>query len=376
MGDKVENGLVQETAAVLKGKGQKKLSSMSVEALRALVENLGASCTEELSKEELVNVLLKQKRKHGRQAKQKAEEAPKAPWAPKAHEAKGAETADVAEEPNAPLLRARYRLRICSFNAMKLRLERDGLQKGWEALIGEFCQMDVLALSEVRAGALFQHRVLELLNRLCASGTEWKLVVSDPSGPGALEMHAVFYRSQICVLRMQTLKSVGGTPLDHAPFSVLLADGRPGGGCVVVTSVHLPPASRSRQRDLQIKHVVSAYRQESAVRLNTPFTAKGARDAETSFVAHVIAGDWNTAVGAPLYAVDKFDFEAVFGVNTCTTAGNRAFDNFLLSKETRNNYTVSARVMELEVPQNSHRGVIGVSDHSPIVLELERSTRS
>jgi endonuclease/exonuclease/phosphatase family metal-dependent hydrolase len=375
--------------AGLKGKGEKKLAALDDAVLGALVAGIGAEdfIDESTSSADMVKILLKHKRK-GAKSKQDAKEdakeeeefrrpsPPRRPATPAPPYAD--EKGPVASRTRASIWKPRYSLKICAFNALKLRLDRDGLEDDWRELIADFAQdMDVIVLSEVRAStALFKRRAVGLLERLNLVGESvWSLVASESSGPGTPELHVILCKSPIKVMRSQTLQAIGSIQMDHAPFSSLLEDPRPGGGRVVVTSVHMPPESRARERDVQIVRLLEMYGKagESSVRLETPFTTRGANDARTPFVSHVLAGDWNAYLGNPRYEASKWGFEVLFGENTKTTAGRRAFDNFLLSEDTRDNYTISAKVLELAVHQNSRKSVIGLSDHSPIVLELERA---
>jgi hypothetical protein len=233
--------------------------------------------------------------------------------------------------------------------------------------------MDVVILSEVSA---HQRRpssrvddVLERMNRVSA----WKVTLSRPSGVRAQEVHVMFYRDHLEIVRQQTLTQIGDTRMDYAPLTVLFRDSRNGGGEFVLTGVHMPPEGRRLERDVQIGKLLSAYSSEAAVRLNTPFTMKGAKDARASFVSHIIAGDWNAWVGDTRYECEKNGFLALFGQGVSTSSGKKPFDNFLISKDTMHAHTIGSRVMELQTPHNSRLSMIGVSDHSPIALELGRS---
>jgi endonuclease/exonuclease/phosphatase family metal-dependent hydrolase len=394
----------------LRGKGEKKLAALDDGVLRALVDAIGAggSIDENTKVEEMVKILMKKKRQDAKtkqKPKQEPTEEPKdvsvkipnehpkdyefrpispppRPYTP-APPVWVAPFAVVKKETSSLLTRTsiwkpRYSLKICAFNALKLRLDREDLKDDWKELIADFAvDMDVIVLSEVRASnVLFQRRAVGLLERLNLAGERaWSLAASESSGPGIPELHVILCKSPVVVLRHQTLSTIGSIHMDHSPFSALLEDSRPGGGRFVVTSVHLPPESRSRERDVQIVRLLEMYGKtgEASIRLDTPFTTKGAKDAKTSFVAHILAGDWNSYMGDPRYDVRKQGFEVLFGDNTKTTAGKKSFDNFLLSEDTRNHYTISAKVLELLVHQNSRKSIIGLSDHSPIFLELERA---
>jgi hypothetical protein len=50
---------------------------------------------------------------------------------------------------------------------------------------------------------------------------------------------------------------------------------------LLLTVVHMPPDSRKAQRTTQLKTLLRAYEQDAETRMNTPFTLKGAKDAQT-----------------------------------------------------------------------------------------------
>lgn len=87
---------------------------------------------------------------------------------------------------------------------------------------------------------------------------------------------------------------------------------------------------------------------------------------------HIVCGDFNTWPGHKRFSLRSEGYEVALGEHLPTTSGNRCFDNFVLSTHARDYFALSYRVMELQTPQNSHRGVVGLSDHSPIMLSLER----
>tara|TARA_B100001094_G_C18191740_1_gene807760 strand:- start:2442 stop:3539 length:1098 start_codon:yes stop_codon:yes gene_type:complete len=349
----------------MKGKGVKKLNDLDMEVLKIMVDRIGATVNSPASKEDLVASLLKKKRKNAKQSRMLQSQESVA-------------SEDICKSEPAPFTRSvwkrRYTLNVCAFNALKLRLNKEELLSDWEELVNDFAnRMDVLMLSEVLASSdMRSERVGGLLKRM-NEVSQWNVTCSESSGPGAPEMHVMFYREHLTVVRRQTLKQLGVVQMDHAPFSVWFKDSRPGGNDFVLTSVHMPPESRGRQRDVQINKLLSSYRTEASSRLDAPLTTKGAKDAGVPFVAHIIAGDFNAFVGDDRYGANKLGFETMFGKGVSTSSGQKAYDNFLISHDTRNYYTIGSSVLELQTMQNSRRSIIGLSDHSPIFLQLGKS---
>lgn len=348
----------------MKGKGAKKLGDLDMEVLQIMVDRIGATVSSTASKEDLVATLLKKKRKDAKQSRM-----------PQSQESVVSEACKSEPGPfTRSVWKRRYTLNVCAFNALKLRLNKEELSSDWKELVYDFAnRMDVLMLSEVLASSdMRSKRVDELLKRMNEI-SQWNVTCSESSGPGAPEMHVMFYREHLTVVRHQTLQQLGVVQMDHAPFSVWFRDSRPGGNEFVLTSVHMPPESRGRQRDIQINKLLSSYITEASSRLDAPLTTKGAKDAGVPFVAHIIAGDFNAFVGDPRYGADKLGFETMFGKGISTSSGQKAYDNFLISNDTRNYYTIGSTVLELETMQNSRRSIIGISDHSPIFLQLGKS---
>jgi endonuclease/exonuclease/phosphatase family metal-dependent hydrolase len=200
------------------------------------------------------------------------------------------------------------------------------------------------------------------------SGDGWSRHVSEPSGPGNEEVHEVFVRHPIRVVDTRTtMTSSSGGSFSHAPFSVLLEDTRFAEECdqrFVVTSVHFPPKGKREERDNQIRSFFEDYASLSINRLLTPLTAKGARDAGTAPVNHLIAGDFNCAVTDEIVDLGKHSFQKpLLDARIATSAGKEAYDNFLLSKDAV--FAIEARPLELAVCSQR-----GLSDHHPIALKL------
>ena len=346
---------VEETARKLveqnlKGLGEKKLSGLGVEVLSEILKQLGCDATENDTVDDMVRTLLKKKRNK---------------------EVKPVDVSDITcttkkEEPPVPsgVFKTKPKLELVAFNALKLRVFREDLKDQFQKLVDRFSLADVVLMSEVTN----VERAREFLSYLNSRG-EWCLHTSTPSKPSN-EIHAVFTKSHLSVVRTSTTVSMGADVFAHAPFTVLVQDKRL--GSFVFTSVHFPPESKARARDAQIKAFIRAYSSESAVRCDTPFTEQAAKESRSALPVHVIAGDFNTWIGDDVYEAQKNGFEPLLGKNIPTTSGMRSFDNMLVNSSLKDNFIMSSSVLELEVPQKSSKGQIGLSDHSPILLRVEK----
>ena len=279
------------------------------------------------------------------------------------------------------VFKERHELRVCSFNSLKLRTGKAGLEQQWLMLIATLATFDVLLIQEVPAeGHLkdVEKTRANLLKKALEhhSGDDWTIVLSEPSGPGPLEVHVALVRSPIEVISSCTNRIAAGVTLDHAPLTIKIRDTRfksEGDQTWVYTSVHFPPKARAKERDAQIRAFLREYAEQAAFRLDTPLTEKGARDAQTSTVHHVVAGDFNCFPGAGYELETRSFAPPVLGEHVSTSACGAAYDNFLLDKFTANKFSLSADVLELAMPHVG--GQDGVSDHHPIVLKI-RDTQS
>jgi len=140
----------------------------------------------------------------------------------------------------------------------------------------------------------------------------------------------------------------------------------------VLTSVHFPPKTRARDRDVQIKAFLKDYERQAAFRLDTPFTEKGAADARTPTVHHLVCGDFNCFPGVGFELETHGFAPPMLGELVSTSSGGQAYDNFVMSKFGANKFSVDADVLELAMP--FVKGQDGISDHSPIVLKVRDTT--
>jgi hypothetical protein len=164
-------------------------------------------------------------------------------------------------------------------------------------------------------------------------------------------------------------------PLDHAPLTIKIKDSRfksDGDQTWVMTSVHFPPKTRAGDRDVQLKAFLKDYERQAAFRLDTPLTEKGAKDARTPTVHHLVCGDFNCFPGVG-FGLETHGFAPpMLGEHVSTSSGGQAYDNFLMSKFAANKFSVDADVLELAMP--FVKGQDGLSDHSPIVLKMRDTT--
>ena len=319
------------------------------------------------------------------------------------YEAELAKRGDEKPE-KSPVIKKKHALKVCYFNALKLRTTKVALQDQWLALSAVFATFDVILMSEVPAKTeTFEERVQAFAGLLQLhthdEAKQWSMVSSEPSGAmtlvegeesivkGNKEVHVAFVRAPVIIKRWRTWTHADGVRLDYAPLTVLVEDERfedPDDRLFCITAVHLPPAARKAQRDLNLKKMLATYPTEAELRLETAFTSKGAKDARKARVTHVLVGDWNTYPGAAdKDGVEHFGLTKtgwampLIGAKVATSAGRKNYDNFLVDAETEQRFTLTAEPLELSMPRIVNAKQEGVSDHDPIVLAIKeaRSTK-
>ena len=278
------------------------------------------------------------------------------------------------------IFKERHELRVCSFNSLKLRTGKAGLEEQWLMLIATLSTFDVVLVQEVPAEGQVKDVEKTRANLLKKafehhSGDKWAIVLSEPCGPGNLEVHVALVRQPIEVVSSCTNRTACGVPLDHAPLTIKVKDTRfksEGDRTWVLTSVHFPPKTRARDRDVQIKAFLKDYERQAAFRLDTPLTEKGAKDARTPTVHHLVCGDFNCFPGVG-FGLETHGFaQPMLGEHVSTSSGGQAYDNFVMSKFAANKFSVDSDVLELAMP--FVKGQDGLSDHSPIVLKVRDTT--
>ena len=309
-------------------------------------------------------------------------------------------------------------LKICSFNALKMRLTDPGkfldgsarptdkngllidgmlLLQHWQALASIMAGFDVIVLQEIPGNEKLREERIAVFSTMLANGTteghEWSCVHSVPSGKagGHKECHVAFVKSPLVIEKVQTWQSAGVAPsvlLDYAPLQILVSNPERPNFKLCVTSVHMPPskpAERARQRDTQLNAILKSYWDHVRAEWNLAHTRKGAKDAGKAKaleeVVHVIAGDFNVFPGivdadAEGTEIERFkltrnDFVCTIPESAATSVGGKNYDNLLVDATAHKKYLPHGAIMRLVKQQNSAQSKIGLSDHHPVTLTLE-----
>ena len=220
----------------------------------------------------------------------------------------------------------------------------------------------------------------ELLKRLLESGAV---------GEGNQEHHVILVKKSLKVVATKTTEKIRNTSMDYAPFSVLLhvPHFKKDVQYVCLTSVHLPPSSGKRADDNRTQGTALFKKYGEAIcrgewkvlreegtysrMQGIPFGLQDT-NASTPPVAHIIAGDHNANRSKLIGygASDKNGWHVVLGDAVKTSAGDMAYDNFVISRETTfDSFVVSPNVYELPLAC-PRRGEQGASDHKLAGLRL------
>ncbi len=317
-----------------------------------------------------------------------------------------------------PLVVEKHQLRVCSFNALKLRLSNptgksydeddddentvgykgtaDGeqLTRKWLMLAAVMSSYDVIVMQEIPGREKLCKARMDIFHQLLYEATEpgrnWTSIHSrvsgkdgKTSGAGA-EVHAAFVKEPVTMQKWDTLEKVGVTRLDYAPLQLLLHDPRfadPADRNFVLTSVHLPPRDRADARDDQLSALLRHYTavDTSEYRMQQPF-----RPNKESKCApmHIIAGDFNSFPGKvgpdgeELYGLTKAGFVTKIPEGVATTPAGQHYDNFLTPEWCEDTRIVGGGVLQLTSAQNSREGKIGLSDHWPITLTIMEAEKT
>ena len=328
------------------------------------------------------------------------------PEPPPSAEAATGQVEGAEMRPSSPVtVDTHHRLRVCSFNACKMRLgnankayveasecankdEYEGTHKGaelaqkWLTLAARMADFDAILLQEVPGTEKIMNEKVETFAAMLDIATEegqfWTAVSSQKSGkdgkvvgPGA-EVHVCFIKSPLEFKSWNTLRKVGATELDYAPLQVVLFDPRfadPADQTFVVTSVHLPPSKRVDARDSQIAALLRNYSapDTSEYRMQQPF--KPSKETKVAPM-HIIAGDFNTYPGHEQYNMLGSGFVSKIPKDAATSSGLQNYDNVLVDSHANERLLIGGGILQLKTPHNAAKGEVGLSDHYPVFVEV------
>ena len=308
------------------------------------------------------------------------------------------------EPPPVPVTVDTHRLRVCSFNACKMRLGNankpyregsgppeayEGSQKGaeltqkWLTLSAIMSDFDVIMLQEVPGTEKVMNEKIEkfaaMLDVATEEGRLWTAINSEKSGKDgqvtghSAEVHVCFVKSPVTLKKWNTLRKVGCTELDYAPLQVVVHDPRFAEASdrdFVITSVHLPPSKRRDARDSQIAALLRNYAapDTSEHRMQLPF---GPNKETKQAPVHLICGDFNTYPGHDQYQMQANGFVSKIPKHAATTSGNENYDNVLINGHANDTFLVGGGILQLKDPHNASQSKIGLSDHFPVFVEVE-----
>jgi endonuclease/exonuclease/phosphatase family metal-dependent hydrolase len=118
--------------------------------------------------------------------------------------------------------------------------------------------------------------------------------------------------------------------------------------------------------------LVASYSFQAGLRLGLPFSNQAAKETRQKrpYTAHIVAGDFNaSATELRDLGAERCGWEMVFG-NLRTSSGGKAYDNFLINRDTKDHLMLSSHIYDLTRFANFAKGEQGISDHAPIVLSL------
>lgn len=253
----------------------------------------------------------------------------------------------------------------------------------WKQICLEFSKHDVITLTEMLpiSEGTGKQRFERFFTMIKDCGNdEWDYCVSKPAGPGrTIEVHIMLVKKPIIIVDSKTIEF---SQIDYKPLIAHLRDERmvcqKFSGDFVVTSIHMPPSNpkeRRIARDRQIYNLIRGYIFSSKNRFERSFTNIGAANSGQSPTIHIMQGDWNKWIGfskEETISMTKAGFEVVLSENVYTTSGGKCYDNFIISDNYSKYLNIPTRkVLRFKNFFNSRIGAIGLSDHAPIMFELE-----
>lgn len=307
-----------------------------------------------------------------------------------------------------PPRKPRTGVRVACFNSCKLREQTLGMHDQFLAFTAMLAQsFDVIVFQEVPVGGDADAQ-LTTLARIFEQHTPrfdvFQYAVSEASGPVSSaaegknakhkERHAVFVRAPLRIMAHREIEELDGARFDYRPLAVLVQMDEEaaeilGTDRMVVTSIHMPPSSRKKARDQQLRALLKHYPLNADARVDEAFSIRAHRDARRKGekAVHLLCGDFNCHPGT----VDK-DGAEVYGLRAAgwarpligdaipTSAGGRTLDNFVMDFESEaklhNRAIVTAEVLSVDFLRRpateTHEGQKGISDHMPLGLAIKK----
>lgn len=266
-------------------------------------------------------------------------------------------------------------LKVVAFNSLGLRFvqQEARMLNGFKSLTTRFADADVIMLSEVVPMSVGTRIDALRTGMSTDSGEQWTFSVSTPArgglSDGKIECHAVLVKAPLRVSDARTQLSAEGCKLDYSPYTVAISGhsleyaGKPVD--VLLTSVHMPPAARHGARDRQLKALLSAYECLSEMRMNKPFSIIAAKEQKAPPCVHALMGDFNRHPSE----MASQSWTTLLPKSTKTSSGGKPLDNIVLNADAMQMLNVRWDILALA--QYAKPGILGLSDHSPVHLELK-----
>lgn len=256
-------------------------------------------------------------------------------------------------------------------------IEKEDLNENWEELCKELARHDIITLTEILPLSSSQgkkrfDKFTDKINKY--SDEDWTIITSKAAGPGKHKhIHVMMVKVPIKVETSRTFTIKG---IDYSPLVVHIKDERMKKkdfcGDFIISSIHMPPnrAGNAKARSNQIRTWMNKYRSDILLMMNRCFSYQGAKDAIQSPTIHIMQGDWNEWIGN--YPIEISGFDIVFSHNISTSGGHKPYDNFIISKHYSKYLNIfSKRVLRFKQYYKARTGASGLSDHAPIMFELE-----
>lgn len=287
-----------------------------------------------------------------------------------------------------PLRTPHHRLRVGYFNSLQLRKSAlADQQEIQQSLIQTFAQLDVVLVSQLPA----EEHIKDVTNRRAfgmkllldmfshGQGTTdehpiddvWQMVLSEPSGLGNEEVHALFAKKPVTISRSTTNISAKGVPLDNAHFVVVVHDERfelPDNRTWAFSSVCM---EQTNFIDVQLPAFLLAYSTNPEMRCGTPYTREDAKHAGIQATNHFIVGRFGCYPDNDLYRLKQkgFALPLFFKSNDACDV----HDNVIVTCGAEKYFALNKTTLELGLTQTPSGQTSYTSCHSPILVSIHET---